>query len=95
MNILAHLHSLVHQLKKLKKNKKTSDFTAIPNRAEATIEVNEAKNKAIQILIGRGKSRADAELIVKAMEEWELDFALAAVMDFKVVGGSVWIDNEE
>jgi len=94
MNISTHLHSFIENLKKLKKTVLNKKNKAGPNQGDV-ITINESRDQAIQTLISRGKSTADAELIVKAMEEWELDYALAATMDFKVAGDSVWIDNEE
>ena len=53
------------------------------------------REDAITVLTERGESPENALLIVETMEEWGLDYDLAASMDFKVVGKSVWIDAGE
>lgn len=53
------------------------------------------RQEAIQVLLNRGESDAHAQLIIAAIEEWELDYSVAATLDFKVVGQSVWINQED
>lgn len=86
MKISAHLDSINQNLIKLK-----SIF--LPEQALAL--KSDPRQDAIDVLLNRGETRVNAELIVKAMEEWALDYDLAASLDFKVVGESVWINNEE
>lgn len=55
----------------------------------------EKRQEAIKVLLNRGESDVHARLIVDAIKEWELDYSVAATLNFKVVGDSVWINQEE
>ena len=82
MKILKLLYSFTNKIKGLK-------GTSAENWQAVTRE------GAMRVLVERGESPENALLIVETMEEWGLEYDLAASMDFKVVGKSVWIDAGE
>lgn len=70
-----------------------SAFTG--ERIPLTIRVNQfTREMAVEVLIEKGHTNREAELIANTIEEWGLDFDQAAYMKFEVHGESVWMNPE-
>jgi len=60
--------------------------------AYAEVMQNEfTKETALHLLLDKGKSFQEAELIIATLEEWGMDLQNVAVLEFEVPGTSVWI----
>lgn len=64
------------------------------NRSVVPVEAKGStftKETALQVLLDKGKSHHEAELVITTMEEWGLELEQVAVLDFEIHGSSVWI----
>lgn len=63
---------------------------SVSNPAE-TEKDSHPEEAALHLLLDRGHSFQDAELILETMKEWGLPLEDAATLEFEIHGKSVWI----
>lgn len=95
MTTSEHILRLKDQIATKISNLVNSDRDLTPD-----VVLTESKNKtftketALHILLDKGKSYHEAELVIATMEEWGLDLEQVSVLNFEVHGSSVWIKED-